>query len=221
MSAPLHEPMQPPHPRSAPGTRSGRLAHLTGTVETAAARPRLLVLALAGFVPFFVLYFGTRLPFSLPSAASACGGQPILDQRWAYTADDVAGYLRTCGVAGREAIQRQQDADLLYPAVFGLMLTVSVALLLRSVVRRGSSLHVLVLLPAVTTAADYLENVGIRTLLALYPAQPPFVPALALVTAIKLITGWACMAALLGLLCAAGARWGIRRVASRRHAAER
>ena len=216
MPTQVHEPLRSTHRRSPTGTALTPLTHLAEVVESVAARTWLLVPSLAGYLPFFVIYFATRLPFSLPSAAAACGGQPILDQRWGYTIADVAGYLRACGAAGREAVLRQQNADLLYPAVFGLMLTVSFALLLRFVARPGSALHLLVLLPAVTTGADYLENIGLRTVLALYPEQPAFLPALALVTATKLTTGWLCTVALLGVLGAAGVRWAVHRARTRR-----
>jgi hypothetical protein len=83
---------------------------------------------------------------------------------------------------------------------------VSIALPLRASVRSGSRLHLLVLLPAVTMAADYLENIGIRVLLAAYPDQPPVVPVLSAVTATKLAVGWACSLVLLALLCTAGLR---------------
>jgi hypothetical protein len=174
-------------------------------VEVALARPRLLVALLAVYVPFFVVYFATSLPFSLQRAAAACNGQPILDQRWGYGSGEVADYLRTCGVAGRGAITAQQDADLVYPALFGAVLTVAFALLLRAV--RMPEPHwarALVLLPAVSAVADYLENLGVRDLLAAYPQQPAIVPAMSAITTVKLATGWACIAALAVLAVAAG-----------------
>jgi len=75
--------------------------------------------------------------------------------------------------------------------------------------------HLLVLLPAVTAAADYLENIGIRGLLAAYPRQPKIVPLLSLVTTVKLVTGWICIAALLALTAAVGVR-RLRTFAARR-----
>ena len=172
----------------------------------ALGRPRLLVAVLALYLPFFVVYFASSIGFSLPRAAAACGGQPVLDQRWGYSASRVAEYLRGCGVTGRAAISAQQDADLAYPALFGAALTVSLALLLRVVLRDRHWAHLLVLLPAITTAADYLENIGIRVLLAAYPEQPRIVPALSVVTTVKLATGGASIAVLVILAATAGVR---------------
>lgn len=176
--------------------------------EVALARPRLLVALLAVYVPFFVVYFASPIAFSLPHAAAACHGQPILDQRWGYTSQQVAAYLQACGGAGRAAISAQQAADLVYPALFAAVLTVGLALLLRAAhVPDRRWAHVLVLLPAFSAAADYLENAGIRTLLATFPRQPAIVPAVSAVTTVKLATGWMGMGVVVVLACVAGFRW--------------
>jgi hypothetical protein len=200
---------RPPRP-DVPKARASLPAAFTEwirQVEAVLARPRLLIALLAGYLPFFVLYFATPVPFSLPHAAAACDGQPILDQRWGYSADQVGQYLHACGVTGRAAVSAQQDADLVYPALFAAVLTVSLALLLRAARLPGRHwAHALVLLPAISAAADYLENIGVRVLLAAYPAQPGIVAAMSAVTRVKLTTGWACMAALVVLAAAAGFR---------------
>jgi hypothetical protein len=176
-------------------------------VEVALARPRLLLALLVVYVPFFVVYFASPIAFSLPHAAGACHGQPVLDQRWGYSAERVADYLDGCGVAGRAAITAQQDADLAYPALFGAVLTVALALLLRAVqLPERHWAHALVLLPTITAVADYLENTGIRVLLVTYPQQPPIIPAMSAVTTVKLATGWACIGVLVMLAAAAGIR---------------
>lgn len=178
-------------------------------VETALARPRLLVALLAGYVPFFVVFFfAGPVAFSLPRAAAGCGGAPVLDQRWGYSAQEVAGYLHGCGAAGRAAVTAQQDADLVYPALFGAVLTVALALLLRTMrLPERHWAHLLVLLPAVSALADYLENTGIRVLLGAYPGQAPIVPVLSTVTTVKLATGWACIGVLVALVAVTGTRW--------------
>jgi hypothetical protein len=187
------------------------LAHVLGRcarrVEAALARPRLLAALLAVYAPFFVVYFASPIAFSLPHAADACHGQPVLDQRWGYRAEQVADYLHGCGVVGRAAITAQQDADLAYPALFGAVLTVALALLLRAVLPSERHwAHALVLLPTVTALADYLENTGIRVLLVAYPQQPSIIPAMSAVTTVKLATGWACIGVLVMLAAAAGIR---------------
>jgi hypothetical protein len=191
--------------RTAPrlGDALRRWAH---RVEAALGRPRLLVALLVVYVPFFVVYFASPIPFSLPHAAGACHGQPVLDQRWGYSAEPVADYLYGCGVAGRAAITAQQDADLIYPALFGAVLTVALALLLRALLPERHWAHALVLLPTITVVADYLENSGIRALLLAYPEQPSIIPVMSAVTMVKLATGWACTALLVMLAATAGIR---------------
>jgi hypothetical protein len=176
-------------------------------VETALGRPWLLVALLIVYVPFFAVYFASPLAFSLPHAASACHGQPVLDQRWGYSAQQVAHYLDGCGVAGRAAISAQQNADLAYPALFGVVLTVAFALLLRAVrLPERHWGHVLILVPTISAGADYLENIGIRALLAGYPKQLSIIPAISTATTVKLATGWACIGLLAMLASAAGIR---------------
>jgi hypothetical protein len=218
MATPLLGRPSPPHdPAAARGLGAG-FARWTRLVEDVFARPRLLVALLAVYVPFFVLFFASSVSFSLPHAAVACHGQPVLDQRWGYSAAQVADYLRECGVSGRAAIAAQQGADLVYPALFGAVLTVAFALLL-SALRLPDRhwAHALVLLPAISATADYLENIGIRVLLVAYPEQPSIVPAMSAVTAVKLATGWACMGVLVMLAAAAGGR-RLRSMAARRAA---
>jgi hypothetical protein len=183
--------------------------------EGSLARPRLLVALLVLYLPFFVVYFASPIAFSLPHAAEACHGQPVLDQRWGYSPGQVADYLHGCGVAGRAAVTAQQDADLVYPALFAAVLTVAFALLLRTLLPERHWAHVLVLLPAVSGLADYLENIGIRMLLAAYPQQPPIVAATSVVTRVKLATGWTCIGVLVVLAAATGFR-RLRVVATRR-----
>jgi hypothetical protein len=192
------------HPTARAGLPAA-FAHRIRQVEVALARPRLLVALLAVYLPFFLVYFATPFAFSLPHAAAACDGQPILDQRWGYSADQVGEYLGSCRAAGRAAVSAQQDADLVYPALFAAVLTVSLALLLRALRLPGRHwAHVLVLLPAISASADYLENIGVRVLLAAYPGEPGIVPAMSAVTRVKLATGWACIAVLVVLAVAAG-----------------
>jgi hypothetical protein len=187
-----------------------RLADVLGrcarAVEVQLARPRLLLALLVVYVPFFILFFATPIAFSLPHAAGACRGQPVLDQRWGYSAQQVADYLHGCGVAGRAAISAQQAADLVYPALFGAVLTVALALLLRALLPERHWAHVLVLLPAISMVADYLENIGVRVLVGAYPEQPSIIPAMSAVTMVKLATGWACIGVLVMLVAAAGIR---------------
>jgi hypothetical protein len=217
MPSPLIKPGPPEAGITAARGLAGTVGCFARRVEAALSRPRLLLAVLGVYLPIFAVYFASSTRFSLRHAADACGGQPILDQRWGYTAPQVTDYLRECGAAGRAAITAQQDADLFYPALFGVVLTMSLALLLRAKPPDRHWAHALVLLPSITTAADYLENICIRVLLAAYPQQPRIVPALSAVTTVKLATGWASIAALVILATTAAIRRLGTRFASSRY----
>ncbi|MGZ4625083.1 MAG: hypothetical protein ACXV3S_02150, partial [Kineosporiaceae bacterium] len=107
------------HPASAPAPGPVEGAHhssgdLTTAVTTARRGSRRLVLAvlalLAVYVPSYLVYFGSGAPFSLAHAAATCGGRPVLDTRWSYTAAQAHEYLVACGPAGRAAVVHQQLA---------------------------------------------------------------------------------------------------------------
>jgi len=204
----------------------GRPQHLPRTpvgvataVQRRAARiglPGLLGL-LAVYLPFYVVFFSSSLPFSLAHARAACGGRPVLDTRWWYGTRAAHDYLAACGPAGRAAITHQQLADLIYPALYAGVLTVAFALLLRAIAPVHPAWNLLIALPLLTGALDYLENVGVWSQLLAFPSHGPLVPFFATVTGLKQGLGYACIGVLAALLVTAGiTRWRRRAHLARR-----
>ena len=93
--------------------RPNVLARCARHVELALARPRLLVALLVVYLPFFVVYFASPIGFSLAHAAAACHGQPVLDQRWGYSAVQVADYLH--GAASPAALRSPHNRTAISP----------------------------------------------------------------------------------------------------------
>ena len=173
--------------------------------------PALLAL-LAVYVPSYLVYFGSGAPFSLAHAAATCGGRPVLDTRWSYTAAQAHEYLVACGPAGRAAVMHQQLADVVYVALYAGVLLVAYAFLLRVGRLTGRGWRLLLALPLVTAALDYLENAGIWSLLAGYPHTGRLADSLSVVTATKLALGYVSLAAFAVLAVAAiGHRLRLRR----------
>jgi hypothetical protein len=175
-------------------------------VERVACRMRLrgLLVLLVVYVPFYAVYFGSAAAFSIAHAQAACGGRPILDARWSYTAAVSHDYLTACGPDGRTAIAHQQIADLIYPALYAAVLTVAFALLLRFIAPTHATWHLLVLLPLITAGLDYVENIGVSNQLGVYPGPAALVPLFSTITGVKQGLGYACLAVLAMLLIAAG-----------------
>jgi len=153
-------------------------------------RIRLFVAAAAVYVPFYVLFFYSDLPFSLPHVQNACAGQPVLDVRWVYGPDDAYSLLSQCGPLGRAAIRNQQLADLVYPAVNGVVVALGLRLLVQALAPGRRQLQFVVVIPVLAAVLDYLENLGIWTLLLTYPTRlDGVVRVLALITPAKLALG--------------------------------
>ena len=152
-----------------------------------ALRTRHLAVAAAVYFPLAVLMFGTGAG-SLVAVRRACGGLPPFDVRGRWTLRDAEVMLTACGAAGRTAYAQQQLLDLAYPAALAALLLVATALLVRPYGLRWWP----VLVPAVAmTVLDYVENIGVWTLLLDGPHTHPAVITLAgAATAVKRVLGF-------------------------------
>ncbi len=100
---------------------------------------RVWVLAAVVYGVFAVAFFASGAAFAIPIVQRVCGQAPP-DLRLTSTADEVHGFLATCGATGREAYTALQVADLFYPAVFAVFLASSLARVLLLLRRVGALL---------------------------------------------------------------------------------
>jgi hypothetical protein len=117
-----------------------------------------------------------------------CDGLPPFDIRGWWTLRDAQAMMTACGPAGRTAYAQQQLVDLAYPAVLAGLLLVATALLVRPYGYRWWP----VLVPAVAmTVLDYVENIGVWTLLLDWPdTHPAVITIAATATAVKRVLGF-------------------------------
>ncbi|WP_432873498.1 hypothetical protein [Microbispora rosea] len=150
-------------------------------------RPRHLAVTAAVYLPLAGLMFGGSAG-SLAAVSRACADLPPLDVRSWWTLQEARAMLTACGPAGRTAYLHQQLLDLAYPAALAALLVVATALL----ARRYGDRWWPVLVPTVAmTVLDYVENIGIWTLLLDWPRTHPAVIAVAgAATAIKRVLGF-------------------------------
>ena len=150
-------------------------------------RARHLAVTAAVYVPLAVLMFGTGAG-SLAAVRRACGGLPPFDVRSRWTLRDAQVMLAACGPAGRTAYAQQQLLDLAYPAALAGLLLVATALLARPYGYRWWP----VLVPAAAmTVLDYVENIGVWTLLLGRPdTHPAVITVAAMATAVKHVLGF-------------------------------
>ena len=141
-------------------------------------------------IAFAGVFFASSAPFAIPVVQEACGEAP-LDVRTFSTADEVTSFLDACGAGGREAYRNMQLADLVYPAVFGLFMASSLAIVLRRLVPGRPIVAVAGAAVALAGAAfDYLENVFAWRALASFPEPAATNGLLGLASAAKNVSCW-------------------------------
>jgi hypothetical protein len=150
-------------------------------------RARHLTVAAAVYLPLAVLMFGNGTG-SLAGVSRACGGLPPFDVRGWWSLRDAQAMMTACGPTGRTAYLQQQLVDLAYPVALAGLLLVVTTLLVRPYGFRWWP----VLVPAVAmTVLDYVENIGVWTLLLDGPHTHPVVITVAgAATAVKRVLGF-------------------------------
>jgi hypothetical protein len=186
-----------PANETAPATTGHRVVRSLADRLARLARWPLWLGQAAVYAVFAGLLFGSRAAFAIPHVEAACGQAPP-DVRVFTSAADVTGFLTACGAAGRDAYRYLQLADLLYPAVFGLFMATSIALVVSRLAPAHRPLLALAALPLVASAFDYLENLCAWLALAAFPDQSPASLLLGPASAAKNLTSWASGALLLG-----------------------
>lgn len=126
--------------------------------------------------------YGTMLLFSIPHVLRYSNGLKILDLiPGGYSSSYVKGLLDVLGTEGRAVYLWQQiPLDMLYPGLFAISYSLLLGYLFKKL-STGASVSRLAVLPLFSGLFDYLENIGIISMIVLYPA---FMPWLANLTSI-------------------------------------
>ncbi len=108
---------------------------------------------------------------TIPKTMGFSNGMKLLDMlptgyNWNY----VNELFRTLGENGREIyLTNQIPVDMIYPLLFGLTYSLLLVYFLKKLNKLKSPFTYLCLLPIIAGIADYLENIGIITMLNSYP----------------------------------------------------
>ena len=130
----------------------------------------LLLVAYSIYAPVF---FFADVPFGLTRIKPYAEGTNILDVELFYSAEQAYQRLALFGEQGRAVYFNILMGDLIYPALLGGFLSVSITLLFRRLNFSGVYWQYLSLLPLANMAFDYLEDALLLSLLNSYPAQLP------------------------------------------------
>lgn len=160
------------------------LKTLVHRLQQISTRTSFLVL-LAAYTVYAPVFFLADVPFGLIKIQPYAQGTGILDVELFYTAPQAYQRLALFGEQGRAVYFNILMGDLVYPALLGGLLSVSITLLFRRLQFSGAywpywpHWHYLGLLPLANMALDYTEDALLLTLLGAYPAQWPWVASAA------------------------------------------
>lgn len=130
---------------------------------------RNVILLFVVFVMFSVIIFNFGF---IPAIMERSSGADILDNTFNYSAEDVYDLFSTYGNEGRRLyLSYLLLFDFVYPVLFALSNSVLLAYILTGLFPDVRFLRYLYLMPFVAIVFDYVENIGIVTLLLNYPNQ--------------------------------------------------
>jgi hypothetical protein len=131
------------------------------------------LLLLAAYAFYMPVFFFADVPFGLSRIKPYAQGTRILDVELFYTAEQAYQRLALFGEQGRAVYFNILMGDLIYPALLGGLLSVSITLLFRRLNCSGAYWHYLGLLPLANMVLDYTEDALLLSLLHNYPHQLP------------------------------------------------
>lgn len=117
------------------------------------------------------IVYAIMLTITIPKVMSYAGGMKLLDMLpTGYTTDYVNSLLNALGPEGRNAYLFQQiPIDFIYPCLFGVTYCLIFAFIIKKLGKEDSFLFNLCFIPVFAAIFDYLENIGIVTMLINYP----------------------------------------------------
>ena len=112
------------------------------------------------------------LLYTIPSVLESAPGMKLFDMSpGGYSYETATNLLDAIGPTGREKyLQRQLPIDFIYPGLFAVTYTLMLLWLFGKRMDPKSKIFLLVLVPAAAGLFDYIENIGILSMLISYPA---------------------------------------------------
>jgi len=133
---------------------------------------RMLLASLIGYLITATLINGR--PFGVEQLKEITGGVGLLDMELLYTPDQAYAHFTGMGEAGRAFdLTHIVPLDLVFPFMYTLFYAVTITWLLHKWLPAQSRWHRLNVIPLVGGIADYLENLGIITMLVAWPSHLP------------------------------------------------
>jgi hypothetical protein len=117
------------------------------------------------------LVYAFMLTVSIPKTMEFSNGMRLLDMMpTGYDLNYVSELFTSLGENGRLTyLTNQIPVDMIYPLLFGLSYCLLLGYFLKKLNKLNSPYSYLCLIPIISGIADYLENIGIITMLKNYP----------------------------------------------------
>ena len=135
-----------------------------------------------------VLFMGVLLPGAQTTLESASNGTGPIDLQFFYTPEKVYGMIDSYGAEARAAYRvTELTTDIIYPIVYTLAYSMLITWLFQRGFAKDSFMQKLNVMPFGAWLFDLLENIGIVTMLSIFPSQPA---ALAWITTVFTSVKW-------------------------------
>ncbi|MFK5855179.1 MAG: hypothetical protein QM503_03535 [Bacteroidota bacterium] len=117
------------------------------------------------------IIYATMLIITIPKLMEFSNGMKLLDMMpTGYDSDYILTLFSTLGEEGRQFyLFKQIPIDMVYPGLFAISYCLIIAYFLKKLNKLDSPYFYLSMLPIIAGLADYLENIGIITMLNNYP----------------------------------------------------
>jgi len=172
---------------------------------------RMVLASFTGFVISFILI--NNRPFGTEQLLDITGGVGLLDMELLYTREQAYSHLAAMGDAGRAFdLTHIIPLDFVFPFMYTLFSAVTITWLLHTWLPAGSGWHRLNVVPLIGGFADYMENLGIITMLVAWPSRLPDIACFTMVAGLVKSTF---IILALFIIIGALAGWGISRIKGR------
>ena len=117
------------------------------------------------------LVYAIMLIITIPKTMQFSNGMKLLDMMpMGYDSEYINSLFEALGEEGRQVyLYYQLPIDMIYPFLFGVSYCLLIGYFLKKINKLNSVFFYLCFLPVIAGIADYLENLGIITMLNNYP----------------------------------------------------
>ena len=120
-----------------------------------------------------IFFNAVILPAQQAKIEAGSGGVGPIDLQFFYTPEKVYSMVASYGDAGRASYRLfELTGDILYPIVYTLFFSLAITWLFQRGFASNSSVHKYNVVPFGAWLFDLLENLGIVTMLSVYPSMP-------------------------------------------------